>query len=107
MGLRPTQCDEEQRPQPSRARQEAEIARDFLDVFFNGVSMALRATNRNRAVTGRERLPQSYMFFRGAVFCAHSRTARVSKRTSAEDVVRQTDVSSHRAWRCHDSRQQI
>ncbi|MGA2600123.1 MAG: hypothetical protein ABSH09_24420 [Bryobacteraceae bacterium] len=30
---------------PSRARQEAEIAPDFLDMFFNGVPMALRATN--------------------------------------------------------------
>ena len=29
---------------PSRVRQEAEIARDFLDMFFNGVPMGLRPT---------------------------------------------------------------
>jgi len=43
-------------------------------MFFNGVPMGLRPTNvdeefstRNRAVTGRERSPQSYMIFRGAI----------------------------------------
>ena len=44
MALRATKGDEESRPQPNRDRQGAEIARDFLDMFFNGVFMALRAT---------------------------------------------------------------
>jgi hypothetical protein len=58
---------------PSRVRQEAEIARDFLDMFFNGVAwpcgppMLMKNLDRNRAVTGRERLAHLDMFFNGAV----------------------------------------
>jgi hypothetical protein len=46
--------------------------------------MVMKNFDRNRAVTGRERLAHLDMFFRGAVGCAHSGTARVSKRPSAK-----------------------
>ena len=72
------------------------ITNSFLSRDRQGVPMCLRPTqvdedsrpHRNRAVTGRERLPHSYMFFRGAVAFGHARAPRVGR--SFEEPVGKT-----------------